>query len=728
MSKMQVNNKFEERILARINNEIGSDFKKLHRASLLVDEYKSRLETLREKLSYEEPNNISSFKSAFECEQHTCDTIDFQMAKLQEFGKKLVERISESNKALNAVKPDLEQVRKLQQLVQYLRIVQDIQEISNALTQCINGKDESKMINLYLNLYEEGDYDHSVVGRLTSVEAPFLKTFATQTAIHWHSLLKERFSKEFENVLKSLKWGQKEHDSLLIKPSADNITKAQLLAEYLFLLKSPAEETEQLEMIAPSIICQPLSTVTKYLVAPYRQRFMYHFTGVKQTNRLDKPEWFYTQILNWGKETHLFVGKTFQTSAVKAGKLDFNIRLEFMRGLVQLTIEKLIADIEEISRDENLFAHLLDETLAFEAELRENFGYPASFPSAICVITQPVYLLKWISLEERFCSEKMDMILQAENPWLLIDPNIYDDDLKIPKCADQFIRLLEAIKDRYYSLIQPGHQLQFLSLQLELIDNFRRRLVQLHSSGMVESIPILNAINYIKMVLSEWGENVHYLHLHAALVGPNADEINSVFENPVSELEHWTEKLLKNLATKAVNEIKAKSMPYRHDCWPTMPDQNNKEPFILSPSAGEMFQVMVTVLHNLERELSSNLFNLTLRLIAQQIDAYILDSMIMNTKFSPAGAAQFNYDMTRNLFALFGQYCRRPDLLFKRIHDANKLLNCALGTAMLLHETLQSEETSLEEKMKSLKELGIVNFKPKTCVEVLERRIDIRAF
>lgn len=72
-----------------------------------------------------------------------------------------------------------------------------------------------------------------------------------------------------------------------------------------------------------------------------------------------------------------------------------------MRGLVQLTIEKLVLDIEEISRDENLFAHLLDETLAFEAELRENFGYPASFPSAICVVTQPVYLLKWISLEER---------------------------------------------------------------------------------------------------------------------------------------------------------------------------------------------------------------------------------------------------------------------------------------------------------------------------------------
>jgi len=254
-----------------------------------------------------------------------------------------------------------------------------------------------------------------------------------------------------------------------------------------------------------------------------------------------------------------------------------------MRGLVQLTIEKLAVDIEQIAQDEILFAHLLDE-----------------------------------------------------------------------------------IKDRYYGLIQPGHQLQFLHLQLELIDSFRRRLVQLHSSGAVPSIPVLNAINYLVMVLREWGENVHYLHLHAALAGPNAPEINSVFEHAVAELEHWARQLTRNLSTKATNEMKAKSMSYRHDAWPTMPVQNIREPFILSPSGGEMFQVLVTLLHNLERELSANLFNQTLRLIAHQIDDFMLESMVMNTKFTPAGAAQFNYDMTRNLFALFGQYTRRPELLFKR--------------------------------------------------------------
>lgn len=51
------------------------------------------------------------------------------MTKLQQFGKKLAARIKESNKAFEGAKPDLQQIRKLQQLVQYLRIVQDIQEI-----------------------------------------------------------------------------------------------------------------------------------------------------------------------------------------------------------------------------------------------------------------------------------------------------------------------------------------------------------------------------------------------------------------------------------------------------------------------------------------------------------------------------------------------------------------------------------------------------------------------
>lgn len=103
----------------------------------------------------------------------------------------------------------------------------------------------------------------------------------------------------------------------------------------------------------------------------------------------------------------------------------------------------------------------------------------------------------------------MDAILASESAWILIDPNNLED-LKIPKCADQFIRLLDAIRERYCNLQQPGYQLQFLNLQLELIESFRRRLVQLHNSPIdhLSTTMALNTINYLNSVLREWGENV----------------------------------------------------------------------------------------------------------------------------------------------------------------------------------------------------------------------------
>lgn len=103
----------------------------------------------------------------------------------------------------------------------------------------------------------------------------------------------------------------------------------------------------------------------------------------------------------------------------------------------------------------------------------------------------------------------MDAILESPTAWAFIDPENLEE-LKIPNCSDQFIRLLDAICERYSNLPQPGHQLQFLNLQLELIESFRRRLVQMHSNpeSGVTTTRVLNAINYVNSVLREWGENV----------------------------------------------------------------------------------------------------------------------------------------------------------------------------------------------------------------------------
>jgi len=64
---------------------------------------------------------------------------------------------------------------------------------------------------------------------------------------------------------------------------------------------------------------------------------------------------------------------------------------------------------------------------------------------------------------------------------------------------------------------------------------------------------------------------------------------------------------------------------------------------------------------------------------------------------------------------------------FARTHDACKLLAAARGTALLLLETLRGNQ-SVEEKTKPLRELHVLSMDSKQCIEVLERRMDIKMF
>lgn len=83
---------------------------------------------------------------------------------------------------------------------------------------------------------------------------------------------------------------------------------------------------------------------------------------------------------------------------------------------MQLTVEKVCNDIDKIVEDDRLFSHLIDETLAFEQEIRDSLGYPSSYCSALTVITQPQYLTKWLAIEEECtfkCYEKNSTQINA---------------------------------------------------------------------------------------------------------------------------------------------------------------------------------------------------------------------------------------------------------------------------------------------------------------------------
>lgn len=75
------------------------------------------------------------------------------------------------------------------------------------------------------------------------------------------------------------------------------------------------------------------------------------------------------------------------------------LQVEFCRGLVALVIEKMQSDLVEVMYDDHQFCHQVDETLAFDRELREDYGYPTSQLSCLSLLTPEKPFQKWISTE-----------------------------------------------------------------------------------------------------------------------------------------------------------------------------------------------------------------------------------------------------------------------------------------------------------------------------------------
>lgn len=82
---------------------------------------------------------------------------------------------------------------------------------------------------------------------------------------------------------------------------------------------------------------------------------------------------------------------------------NYNIyrQAEFMRALVQLAVEKLHSELPIVQFDDTLFAHLVDEALGFERELRETLLYPQTQPATVFVLTQAHIFVKWINMEKK---------------------------------------------------------------------------------------------------------------------------------------------------------------------------------------------------------------------------------------------------------------------------------------------------------------------------------------
>ncbi|KFM77078.1 RAD50-interacting protein 1, partial [Stegodyphus mimosarum] len=745
---MMVNMDFNVDAAEFFNTELGEELPSL-----------SKLQDILER--------ISNYERELENEINPHNLDSSHLPSFTENAEKALKQISELTEQCEELQTSAEsELVKLEPIKQHfasrVKELQEIQCLHNYLQWILKIEDE----NCNMEEAMKSDLAHQMIevysrfksywDEIRTSDCKNLVEYVKKTVSYWHDILKEKFSRKFQKTLQNLHWPVLSTNlTAPLNQSPDVLLKFEQLFMSIHRIALPDEfiKTEdKKESMEDTVLLLPL----QIMLQPLQKRFVFHFMSKKPTNRLDKPEWYLTQILTWISDHTCFMEKSVQSILDKEGLSKINARIQLMRGLVYLAIMRLKSDLPCLLDDDRLLSHTIDEILLFSQEL-QNQGYPLSYPNVMALLTTEPCFTQWRSLEHQSALEKMDKFLSLESAWKSRYQDESDvDDMLVPESAELFVTLLLTMTERYCNLADKECQFSFLELQLELLDDFRLRLHQLSQCEMQDTIQpnycsIMNAIYYITTVLEEWNNLPFFLQLYAykkkklaceeLLKDPDKQHMNimkrkepklsihseeqlleaSVFDEPIALFQHILKDLLQILCERVMLDIKAKSRPYRKEKWFCMPAVHDKKLLEISPAAHPMLEIINSSLYRLQELLAKPLFTKVWQQIAAELNIYLYEEVILQNSFSEGGAAQLNFDMTRNLFPIFGSYTLKPENYFKLVRDSCVLLNLSSAPAMLLRETLKHQE-GFESKSSALEELGVYTLSPSQALLILSQR------
>uniref|UniRef100_A0A671WJH8 RAD50-interacting protein 1 n=1 Tax=Sparus aurata TaxID=8175 RepID=A0A671WJH8_SPAAU len=709
----------QDYVVKYLEKELGSDLKSLKNVGDLLEKLREENNVLEGQVltvSSSVPPKVSEALST--AADAGCSLVD--LLQREQFISNMLNQVGLGAQPwMDNLGQMLNQVDTIGRHMKYLRCLQRIEELSAAVQQClmtssvweaIRAVDSMAVLDTGLN--QSGCFH--------------LQDFLQETLHFWHKIIKDRLASDFEKVLTQLQWPIVTPPTQSLTPTANHqeinsqleLLVTQLLALQTSALASCVTSTQPVSSVAPPSKGPPLCLPIQIMLLPLSRRFRYHFYGNRQTNSLSKPEWYLTQVLMWMSNSSTFMEEKIQPILERAG-VTTSARVELCRGLLSLVQEKVASDASRLLYDDMLFCHLVEEVLQFEKELRCNQSYPAVLPGLLHLLLEDAILQKWLTVEKKMAVEKMDSMLSAEGAWSSQYKDISDmDELKAPDCAETFMTLLQVITERYRTLPCPSAQLKFLGLQRELVDDFRIRLTQVMKEESrcplgVRYCAILNAVNYIYTILGDWGDNVFFLQLQQSAVslgeemllgglgvmdvGRLASLEGSLFEGLLALLDRLKGDMMGRLLEWTMREIAEKAKPYCQDRWLSLPSQYDLSTMSLSSSACPMMLCVRDRLLNLHQVLSLSLFQLAWQGLAERLDNFLYQDVILSNHFSDGGAAQLQFDMTRNLFPLFGHYCKRPENFFKHVKEACIILSLNLGSAILLRNLLKESEEEMRD-------------------------------
>ncbi|KAJ7356913.1 TIP-1 family-domain-containing protein [Mycena albidolilacea] len=248
------------------------------------------------------------------------------------------------------------------------------------------------------------------------------------------------------------------------------------------------------------------------LIQPISQRFKYHFEGTRQTNRTDKPEWYFTHVLNVMHEHRPFMEAVIQPLLSATENRGIVAWREFTLLLFPLLARKLRRSMPSLLPHPPVLAHTIYQALVFDAAVAQSgFGLAGTSAAASekwngvsdVILGKEEWFAAWMDGEKQFAEDQYHEIISAVDAWHIAEEEGEGNEeashlreLHSTNSARRLKALVEQITDRYSPLPHFAHRTRFLiNVQIPILENYYGRILasldafETLSSAFVRAVP-----------------------------------------------------------------------------------------------------------------------------------------------------------------------------------------------------------------------------------------------
>lgn len=449
-------------------------------------------------------------------------------------------------------------------------------------------------------------------------------------------------------------------------PGKSQTLSSAALSEFSLLLDIQLKAIPNYKLVAGSS-----SDVTLWaidcLTDSFQKKFIYHFEGNGETNRLDKPEFAFSYIVGYLRKNIEYAKVLFAASFSRCcgGKILGSFSTWFIMSTLVPLKRKFTKEISLLLETQNshLLSHFVTEVKKFDEEIKKEFAFMPVKGQEWAGLTNDLILSRevvwnaWLQNEKNFVNKRFEEIVDMEDAFSIDYDLVENGKTKPTKSAINLKNLLEGITINYDSL-PLKFQLKFLSeVQLKLLNFYFDTLkkgvnalksikhVQIDGVSTLERVcRIWCSSKYIIETMDKWSNELIFVELWQSLSNESQSD-TTFFESVINGYE-------KEIMSKIPNLIQSY---FERQLNRTMKEyfQANTDWTLITEKEGNndeleyVIQTLSTDLRYLQVTVSSVTYNSWKLLLSNTVVSYFEKNIALVNNFSPIGADKLEKDINK---------------------------------------------------------------------------------